>query len=150
MEQMEHVGRVAVLKDGFATVQFTRSKMCKHCGACIYLGDSEAQVDIKNTLGAAAGDFVRVELQAKSFLQANLLAYVLPLIALIAGVLLGTRWSDWLGIVLGLAGAGAVYLLLRALEPRFKKSQRFNPVMVDILPPDYEDKLVERMKSDVI
>lgn len=136
---MHQSGRVVRVNGGVATVRFMRSKACEHCGACIYIGDTEAEVEIKNTLEALPGDMVRVELQAKSFLQANLLAYVLPLCLLIAGVALGSRISDVWGVVLGLVGAGSCFFILRALEPRLKKSNRFHPRMVSV--EEYRDNI---------
>lgn len=114
-------------------VRFTRSKTCEHCGACMHFGDTQAQVELKNTLGAGVGDTVTVELHAKSFLQASMLVYVFPLIALLLGVALGSRISEVWGIVLGLAGVGAVFVVLRLLEPRFQRKGKYNPRMVGIV-----------------
>ncbi|MDL2217420.1 SoxR reducing system RseC family protein [Christensenellaceae bacterium OttesenSCG-928-M15] len=135
MEQMQHMGEVTCLDGDFAVIRFVRSKMCQHCGACIHLGDTDAQVRIKNTLHAQVGDHVRVELRAKYFLQANLLAYILPLALLLVGLYFGSLVSEVLGVALGLLGACSIFLLLKRLEPKFAKSQHFDPHMVDFVDP---------------
>jgi sigma-E factor negative regulatory protein RseC len=133
MEQMTHMGEVTRIDGDAAVVRFMRSKMCKHCGACIHIGDKDAEVQIKNTLHAKVGETVRVELRVKSFLQASLLVYILPLVLLIAGLSLGSLHSEGMAIALGLLGAASIFFLLKKLEPRFEKSQRFDPYMVEIV-----------------
>lgn len=138
--EMHQMGRVVSVDGNIATVRFVRSKMCERCGACIHFGDKEAEVEIKNTLDAKEGDMVRVELRAKSFLQASLIAYILPLIMLVLGVALGTQISDLWGVILGILGAALVFFVLRALEPRFARKEKFNPRMIDMIDLPYDTK----------
>lgn len=132
---MEQLGYVMEIQGDQATVRFTRSNMCAHCGACIMIGDGEAQVTLKNTLHAAVGDQIRVELHAKRFVQANLLAYGIPLLLLLLGVAVGAQVSDAMGAICGLLGVGSGYLALRLLEPRFARMGKFHPRMISIETP---------------
>ena len=127
---MQRTAQVVSLEGNKATLRFKRTKACAHCGGCISFGTDQAEVQLKNTLNAKPGDWVVVELHAKSMLQASLLMYILPLCMLLAGLYIGTRVSDLLGIILGLLGAGIVFLVLRFLEPRFEKATRFQPKMI--------------------
>lgn len=129
---MEQFGLVVELDGDNAIVRFKRNKACEGCGACIYVGDTDAQVTLANTLGAEVGDRVRVELHAKKFLQANFLAYGFPLVLLVAGAAAGSIRSDTWGAVLGLAGALLGFLALRLLEPRFARKKIFQPHMISI------------------
>lgn len=129
---MQHLGKVVRLEDNCAAVRFERTKACDHCGACAYIGDKEAEVILKNILQAQPGDYVRVEMQAKGFLEASFLVYIVPLCMLIAGIAVGSIWSDLWGALLGLFGAGLAYAGLRLLEPKFSKMQKFVPNMVSI------------------
>ena len=131
---MQQFGVVMETVGDKAVVRFTRTKACLRCGACMSLGENEAQIELPNTLQAHVGDNVSVELHEKGLLRASLLAYVLPLCALLLGVLLGTRWSDIAGLILGLLFAGLSYALLRRLEPRFARMEVFRPRMISIEP----------------
>lgn len=129
---MEQTGVVMAVQAQEASVRFTRSKMCAHCGGCMMIGDNEAQVTLPNTLHAQVGDLVRVELHAKSFVGANLLAYGIPLVLLLLGVGAGSLAGNAWGAAGGIAGVALGYLILRLLEPRFARMGKFQPRMISI------------------
>ena len=106
---------------------------CAHCGACLSVGDSEMEISLPNTLGAKEGDRVAVDLAPKRLVQASLIAYAVPLVLLIAGVFIGSRYADWAGLALGIAACGISYLILRIVEKKSAKSKRFQPRMTRIL-----------------
>ena len=129
----DHIGLVTSVTDGTAQIRFLRGSACAHCGACLTVGDSEMEVSLPNTLGAKAGDRVVVDLSPKRVVQASLLAYAVPLILLIAGVLIGSRIADWAGLALGVAACGIGYLILRVVEKTSAKKKNFQPRMTRIL-----------------
>ena len=88
-----HIGLVTAITDGTAQIHFLRSSACAHCGACLTVGDTEMEVSLPNTLGAKEGDRVVVDLSPKRVVQASLLAYAVPLLLLIAGVLIGSQYA---------------------------------------------------------
>ncbi len=145
---MDQSARVIAVDGKKATVRFTRSQACAHCGACIHFGSDQAEVVVNNLLNAKVGDRVVLELHAKSFLQASLWAYVLPLCLLLFGVYFGSRQSDLLGVLLGLGGAAAGYLILRLREPKFSRMSKFNPRMISF---DYtkEEPDIDRKGENV-
>ncbi len=87
--ELRTVGTVIAVDGENATVAFKRSKACGDCHACISFGTDQAQTAIRNTLGAAIGDRVAIELHQGSVFKASLILYGLPLVLLLAGVLLG-------------------------------------------------------------
>ena len=129
----DHIGLVTSVKDGTAQIHFLRGSACAHCGACLTVGDSEMEISLPNTLGAKEGDRVMVDLSPKRVVQASLLAYAVPLVLLIAGVLIGSKIADWAGLVLGVAACGISYLILRVVEKKSAKSKSFQPRMTRIL-----------------
>lgn len=81
-----------------AVVMCQKSSLCENCatsGSCM-LGDDEHTrlVDVKNTIGAAVGDHVRIATSTKSFLQSSFLLYIVPLIALVLGAVAGKFVGD--------------------------------------------------------
>ena len=129
----DHIGLVTSVKDGTAQIHFLRGSACAHCGACLTVGDSEMEISLPNTIGAKEGDRVMVDLSPKRVVQASLLAYAVPLVLLIAGVLVGSRIADWAGLVLGVAACGLGYLILRIVEKKSAKKKSFQPTMTRIL-----------------
>ena len=127
-----HIGLVTSIRDGNAQIHFLRGSACAHCGACLTVGESEMEISLPNTLGAKVGDHVVVDLSPKRVVQASLLAYAVPLVLLIGGVLLGSQIADWAGLVLGIAACLSGYLILRVVEKRTKDKNSFRPRMVRI------------------
>ena len=128
-----HIGIVTAINGGDAQIRFLRGSACAHCGACLTVGESEMEITLPNTLGAKVGDRVSVDLSPKRVVQASLLAYAVPLVLLIGGVLLGSRIADWVGLLFGVVACGIGYLILRIIEKQSKNKTRFQPRMTKIL-----------------
>ena len=131
---MERVGEVVeILEDGKAVVRFERTKACKNCKMCANAGENHALTEVENTLKAKVGDLVEISLHSKSLIQATLIAYGIPLILLLAGVIVGSMWSDAVGAIAGIVLALVSFVILRLLEPRFSRVKTFKPRMIDIV-----------------
>ena len=131
---MERVGEVVrILEDGKAVVRFERTKACKNCKMCANAGENHALTEVDNTLKANVGDMVEISLHSKSLIQATLIAYGIPLVLLLAGVIVGSMWSDAIGAIAGIVLALVSFVILRLLEPRFSKVTTFKPRMIDIV-----------------
>ncbi len=128
-----HIGVVFALDGENAKVRFLRGAACAHCGACLTAGDNEMEITLPNTLGAKVGDRVSVDLSPKRVVQASLLAYAVPLVLLIGGVLIGSRISDWVGLALGVGACGLSYLILRVVDKRIRNKKSFQPNMESII-----------------
>ena len=133
-----HSGTVVALEDGMAVVRFERSSMCAHCGACLTAGEHEMEIRVPNDAGAAVGDRVRVELRGGQVAGASVIAYLVPLAALLLGVIAGSLVSDIAAVVGGLACCAGAYLVLRLLDRRFRRRQTFQPRMT-LLTSEEED-----------
>jgi len=96
---IEENGTVVELKGkSTAVVMCQKSSLCEHCatsGSCM-IGDNEHTrlIEVKNHLGAAVGDHVRIATTTKSFLQSSFLLYIVPLIALVIGAIAGKLVGD--------------------------------------------------------
>lgn len=98
---IEEVGTVVELRGAhLAVVRCQKSSLCEHCatGATCQLGSDsrERLVEAHNPLGAAVGDRVRVAVSTRSFLQSGFLVYIVPLIALVLGAVLGKLLGEQL------------------------------------------------------
>ncbi len=128
-----HIGRVVSVEGAEAVVRFARGMACAHCGACLTLSDGNMETRVKNTLSAAVGDHVEVRLAANRVVSATLLAYGVPLVALLAGLAVGSRISDIAAMGLGLLFCAIAYLVLHLLERRWKERETYRPTMIRVL-----------------
>lgn len=135
-ELLSAVGTIEQVNDGKAMVVFKRSKACGDCHACASFGDGRSVIELENTLGAKVGDRVRIELHSGAVFKASLILYGIPLAALLAGVLIGSRISDLAAALLGICAAAAALAAIRLLEPRIRKKRTFAPRMLELLEQD--------------
>ena len=133
MSENGHVGTVIAVEGPIAVIRFARSSMCAHCGACMTAGEHEMEARVPNALDAQIGDRVSVALSGKKIAGASLIAYLIPLVALLVGVFVGSIFSDIAAIVGGLCCCAAAYLILRLLDRRFARMQSFQPHMIAIV-----------------
>lgn len=132
---MKETGVVVKVESGQMTVRFSRTEACKKCGGCSQGEDGSMITVVRNEIGAKVGDWVALELAEGSLLLASLLAYGLPLVGLVGGLLLGTalapRWPqmDPNALPLGCAAVLTMlaYMVNHITEPLRRKSGRFSP-----------------------
>ena len=113
-EAVSHTGRAESVTPALTTVRFVSHAACSGChaaGLCGLSAYAEKAVQVPTDPYAphAVGDEVEVVLQASMGLKAVWVAYVLPLLLLMAVILVLTALHirDWAA---GLAGLGAVAL----------------------------------------
>ncbi|HSH70743.1 MAG TPA: SoxR reducing system RseC family protein [Deferrisomatales bacterium] len=115
---IEEQATVVEVRPGRARVQTLRSGSCESCkarGGCSGLGGGrEAQVWVSDPLGVAAGERVVIAVPGGTVVRASLFLYLLPVLALLAGAVLGNRLAPGLGFHpdLGAAGFGGLAMAL--------------------------------------
>ncbi len=141
---MIEAAEVMEVSEGRAMMRLVRKSACGGCHACgMKAEEQEIRFSVKNTLHAATGEWVLVELPQKNVLHAAFLAYGIPLILLIVGIALGyfvagavpelTLHRDMIALAAGLLLAAVQFLVMHAMEKRFKRSGKYEPAMVEIL-----------------
>lgn len=105
---IEEPGLVVAVEGAYAQVQTQRRGACGGCsanGVCgtsvleRYLGRRPVHLRALNQAGANVGDRVLVGISEQGLLKAAAAGYLLPLLGLIAGALLGQSLGRWLGAV---------------------------------------------------
>ena len=130
MENITEDGEVVNITGDTAHVRFVRSSACGRCKACGMLsGENQIIVQVDNVLGAAVGDRVAVSIRMQKALRASALAYVFPLLMLIAGVFVGWLAADALSLLadismalFGIGFALLAFVLLKLTAPLYNKS----------------------------
>ena len=82
---MTRTGKVVSAENGRIKVCFERPEMCAKCGQCSQ--NQETLIELEGN--ADPGDMVEVDLPEGDLLRVSMFAYVIPLIALLAGLYLG-------------------------------------------------------------
>ena len=88
-------GIVLSVHNGMAKVRTSRHSDCENCGSCP--GNSALVLDARNPLGAKPGQWVMIEVQEIGMLKSAFIVYMLPLIAVFIGVMIGGYLAGQLG-----------------------------------------------------
>lgn len=138
---MNELGEIVELKDKEAVIKVRRSSACGKCGACQMGSRSDEMfLTIPNTLNGRIGDYVELELASSQLLKASAITYLIPLAALILGVIAGYMFGpdygmnpELAGSLMGLLFTALSFFVIRAMDPKFKKEHNFSPQMVNII-----------------
>lgn len=131
---MTERGVVIKVKGKYATVSFDRKSACDSCHMCAVTKDGmKVEVVVENSLNAAVGDFVSIEMGEKFVLTAAAIVYIIPLVLVGAGIWLGTLFSELAQILLGVGGLVIGFVIAFLLD-RFviRKKKGFTPVMREL------------------
>ncbi len=128
---------------GYAWVETRRRSACGACSAsdgcgtamlAQVWGDRRVRVRALSTLPLQPGDAVIVGLAEGALLRGSLLVYLLPLVLLVAGALLGQAAFAGAGeepvILSGAVGLGLGFLAARVVSRRLRSDTRFQPVVM--------------------
>jgi sigma-E factor negative regulatory protein RseC len=143
---IEEIGTVVELKSKLlAVVMCTKSSLCENCatnGNCA-LGDDDNTrlIEVHNLLGAEVGEQVRIATTTKSFLQSSFLLYIVPLIALVIGAIVGLLVGEkiptgldpnLLSAIFGVFFMSGSFVILRVGSSVLNK-ESYMPKIIEIL-----------------
>jgi len=134
-------GRVAGIEDGKAIIEIEKGTACAQCHAgCVCdLGKRVMIIEANDPIGVHEDQFVQLSIPNDSALRASFVVYVIPLLALIIGVLLGERLGMTFGIKEGLAILGGFGFLglslifVRYYNNIFSQNLRNQPVITKVI-----------------
>lgn len=132
---MERTGTVTSVRGDWLEVTFCRPTDCGKCHACMG-GKSQTTLQVKGK--AALGDLAVVTMPQKTMLQASVLAYLLPLTGLLAGMvgfsLLFPQMKDTAAILGAAAGLGLSLAIVAFTESKRRKDLAWQVQLVKVLP----------------
>ena len=130
---------------GTAWVKTTRSSACETCsskGASHGEGggkEMEMEVEAFNTADARVGDRIVLNIKTASLLKATFLLYVFPILAMIAGAVLGQtvaviRGTDPSGLsaLFGFLFFGLAFIVIRITGRRLSTNTSYQPAIIKI------------------
>ncbi len=125
---MEQTGIVEECAGAMARVKIMRSSACgDNCAACGLCANKETLIEARNTCGAVKGDVVVLNMSGGRVLNAAFLAYIVPVLLLVAGAAAGEYvfGSENAGILAGFALMAVSFIALHLFDKRLKS--RYSP-----------------------
>lgn len=141
-------GQVKHIADGKAVVEIERGTACAECHAeCARIGEtSTLRVEARDPIGVHVDQYVQLTIQNTSVLRASFVVYILPLCALIFGVLLGEYLGRTFGIqnileiLVGFGCLGLSLFFVKFYDALFKRDIRNQPIITKIIDSSYDQQ----------
>jgi sigma-E factor negative regulatory protein RseC len=141
---MSEEGVVLQIMGGLAQVETIQQEACHSCGArgaCHALGGGKRRIiNAINQVGASVGDKVLLAMPRKGVLGASALVYMVPVLALLVGAMVGKQLGPSWGlegqtgaVLLGALGLLVAWLVLRAVSKRLAGRKELTVKVVRIL-----------------
>lgn len=131
-------GLVIEVNNDVAKIRVGRHSDCKNCGACP--GSDSIIISANNKIGAKPGQRVSFEVKEANFLGATFIVFILPLISLFIGVMLGKFIGENLGLSIpmfqvigGIIALALAIIIIRKADKNARLNKKTLPVIVRIL-----------------
>jgi sigma-E factor negative regulatory protein RseC len=143
----EEHGVVKEIRGNKALVLTDRQSMCGECvarGYCHMLGGGkEMLAEAINSVGAKAGDFVKIGIPEGTITKASMVVYMVPALGLVGGATLGYYFARPLGfdvnlltLVGSIIGLGIAFTAARLLSNTLSKKPSYRPEIIKIITPE--------------
>ena len=131
-------GIVLEVVGDMAKVKTSRHNDCENCGACP--GNSAMVLEALNPVGAKPGQRVAIEVQEVNMLKAAFIVYILPLIAVFIGAVLGGMLAQrlgneslWFQVTGGIVAFVLSVVYIKYFDSAARMDVKMQPVIVRIL-----------------
>ena len=121
-----------------AKVKTSRHNDCENCGACP--GNSAMVLEALNPVGAKPGQRVAIEVQEVNMLKAAFIVYILPLIAVFIGAVLGGMLAQklgneslWFQVTGGIVAFVLSVVYIKYFDSAARMDVKMQPIIVRIL-----------------
>ena len=140
---MIRTGEVIEISGSRASVVFDRPDACASCNGCPgrQCAHVEIDVDTATTGNIETGDLIDVEMPDQSVLKASAVAYLLPVIMLVAGLLAGNALYAPLGVSISkdlftalaaLVSLTAGLLLVGSIDRKMRGMEQWKPAVLSV------------------
>lgn len=140
---MKQCGLVVQTLDSTAKVRMQRHSSCAGCNACkMGAKDNPIELEALNPKKAIQGQMVEVEMEHEHVLLAAFLMYVVPLIFLVVGVIVGhfglkamgvVAYADLFTAIIAFAFTAVSYILLNRSERKQSFREKMLPIITDVI-----------------
>lgn len=136
---IETEARVVETQEGCAWVETRPHSSCGHCDpetGCRSLSISRLfcvkpqRYQVSDPLGCRRGESVVVAIHERGLLKSALLMYLLPIVALFIGAVLGGHWSETASALAGLLSFFVAILMIRRYSTKYRHDADFQPHII--------------------
>lgn len=149
---MVEIGEVIKTEKGNATVSFERKTACDKCGMCAFnKDDMKVKLVLKNDVNAKVGDVVEVSMGDRFVLISAVIVYLIPLVLVGLGILVGTlcNLEDYIQIILAVVGLVLGFVISAFIDKKLKKKKKYSPTITNIvINNDMDDEGEENEEED--
>lgn len=149
---MVEIGEVIKTEKGNATVSFERKTACDKCGMCAFnKDDMKVKLVLKNDVNAKVGDVVEVSMGDRFVLISAVIVYLIPLVLVGLGILVGTlcNLEDYIQIILAVVGLVLGFVISAFVDKKLKKKKKYSPTITNIvINNDMDDEGEENEEED--
>jgi len=129
-EEIRHTGRIVDIDPQFITVEIISESACASCHAAQLCGMSEAKtklVEVPAQLGYEIGEEVWVNMKKTMGLKAVTVAYVVPLVVLMAALLIciALGVGELISGLVAIAAVALYYLAIYLLRNKLRNEYTF-------------------------
>lgn len=138
---MTRTGEVIKVRPGMVRVAFCRPDACAKCGACEG-GKKETVLWLKGM--AKVGDTAVVDMPDRILINASVIAYLLPLILFLAGLIGGHLLfpeSEAAEILCAFGGVLLATVVIALTERKRRSDPKWTPVIVDVISPKERNEI---------
>jgi len=139
-------GTITKIIEDKAQVLVRRSEMCDCCGSksvCHTLGGGKnMEAEAFNTVGGKVGDRVLLRIESKTIWKISLIFYIIPVVALVLGALLGMNIGnktnsdpELFSALFAILATGLSFFIIKLLAKRLNKNRDYFPEIVKIISP---------------
>ena len=137
---MEEIGKIIEITNNKAKIEINPSGGCSHCAQahiCNPLGKDKKVVELKNTINAQVGDWVKIEIKEKNRVVSILVVLGLPIFLFLIGVIIGHQISgDKMSAILGGLGLILAFLIAKIINNYLIKNDRDLAVIKEKVHPE--------------
>lgn len=141
---MEKIGFVKSIDGNAAIIEIVRYGACgDRCSSCKGGCETRAMhVRVNNNLNLSVGQLVKLHSESKKLIKAVMLVYVMPLIVMILGIVLGMMGAEYFGFTdmkepiavgVGIFSLLLSYLILGYIDKKIKKNKEMELTISEVI-----------------
>lgn len=142
---IEEEGIVIQTFDNRAKVKTIRSSSCEGCASASFCHPekgTEMIMEVVNNIHAKVGERVKIGIKPGVYLKASFLLYILPIIAMIIGAIIGkeiavylsySKSSDLFAIITGVILLIPTFIAMRLYNRKIEKDKSYQPVILEVM-----------------
>jgi sigma-E factor negative regulatory protein RseC len=116
-----------------AVIQLNRGEKCNGCTACQTFGENKMRLEVPNSIGAAAGDVVDINVEPKQVIKSSMIIFIFPLVMMLVGYFGAVRFiaphSEGVGIIGAFAAIVFSFVLIKITDKR-RNPDDVNPAVL--------------------